>query len=217
MVSSRGRASGTGKVRFPPTPPILPCHERSLPGRVRPPTPLVRRAFSTTPRWERLLRTKKTFISNPPSSVGQTLRSAERIFPQLASSGFRRVGAQSLPHRAGLTRARMRVFSSIRGGEKMKRAIRLHAGRTSTPRSARSSLYRESAVPAFSVGFGFLGRDELPLSHRLARTPPRLVSSTPDSVGKLQSLLPQLQLTFPVGVDLKISIKLDKFTGFFDK
>ena len=101
--------------------------------------------------------------------------------------------------------------------EKMKRAIRLHAGRTSTPRSARSSLYRESAVPAFSVGFGFLGRDELPLSHRSARTPPPLVSSTPDSVGKLQSLLPQLQLTFPVGVDLKISIKLDKFTGFFDK
>ena len=33
-------------------PPILPCHERSLPGRVRPPTPLVRGAFSTTPKGE---------------------------------------------------------------------------------------------------------------------------------------------------------------------
>ena len=34
--------------------PILPCHERSLPGRVRPPTPLVRGAFSTTPRRDEL-------------------------------------------------------------------------------------------------------------------------------------------------------------------
>ena len=37
----------------------------------------------------------------------QTLAPHSRLTPQLPSSGFRRDGAQSLPHRAGLTRAGM--------------------------------------------------------------------------------------------------------------
>ena len=41
MVSSRGRASGTGKVLFPPTPPILPCHE--------PPNPPCQGGFFNNP------------------------------------------------------------------------------------------------------------------------------------------------------------------------
>ena len=72
---------------------------------MNPPTPLVRGAFSTTPPHSRL-------------TLKGGVNSKARICPQLPSSGFRRDGAQSLPHRAGLTRARMRVFSSIRGGRK---------------------------------------------------------------------------------------------------
>ena len=76
--------------------------------------------------------TRSSLKSNPPFSVGFDPQGGSnlepRICPHLPSSGFRRDGAQSLPHRAGLTRARMGVFSSMRGGEKMKRAIRLQPG-----------------------------------------------------------------------------------------
>ena len=54
MVSSRGRASGTSKVLFPPTPPILPCHE--------PPNPPCQGGFFNNPL--------KGGVLSPSSSIG---------------------------------------------------------------------------------------------------------------------------------------------------
>ena len=110
-----------------------------------------------------------------PSSVAIDLKGGvpTRICPQLPLSGFRRDGPQSLPHRAeqslphqsGLTRAgksisseeRGMAVSSIRGGEKMERAIRLGA-RTTTPRSRQTlapqqSLTLRSANARSSLAF----------------------------------------------------------------
>ena len=81
-----------------------------------------------------------------------------RISPHLPSSGFRRDGRESLPHRAGLTRAGMRVFSSIGGGEKMKRAIRLQrrdlpflreAQTATAPSSVAIDLHRSGITEQF--------------------------------------------------------------------
>ena len=112
------------------------------------------------------------FCDGLPSSVGTIARSSLAFDPQggsnlespqggsydpricahLPSSGFRRDGPQSLPHRAGLTRARMGVFSSMRGGEKMKRSIRL--GRCDLP------FFWEIANAPSSVAIDLSGRRE---------------------------------------------------------
>ena len=77
--------------------------------------------------------------------------------------------------------------------EKMKRAIRLQAGRTSTPRSANA---RSS--------FAF----DLPLRAENANAPSSVASITPSSVAIDLSGRREY---------LKISINIDKFTWFFDK
>ena len=82
---AEGGRAGRVKYYSLRLPPILPCHERSLPGRVRPPTPLVRGAFSTTPHHSRLTRD-----DTPPSSrVGASAVSRE----SRGASGARRRGA----------------------------------------------------------------------------------------------------------------------------
>ena len=63
------------------------------------------------------------------TSIGrQTLAPHSRLTPHSPSSGFRRVGGQSLPNRAGLSRAGKIAFPAIRGGEKMESAIRHQSG-----------------------------------------------------------------------------------------
>ncbi len=91
---------------------------------------------------------RSSLASNPPSSVGfdpqggSESRTA-RLTSQLPLSLSGRDGPQSLPHRAGLTRARMGVFSSMRGGEKMKRSIRLgRKAQSSPPRGSLTFLSR---------------------------------------------------------------------------
>ena len=121
------------------------------------------RRQSLLPRSEQALAPhSETAIT--PSSVAIDLKGGvpTRICPQLPSSGFRRDGPQSLPHRAeqslphqsGLTRAgksisseeRGMAVSSIRGGEKMERAIRLGA-RTTTPRSRQTIAPQSRLTP----------------------------------------------------------------------
>ena len=74
-----------------------------------------------------------------------------RICPHLASSGFRRDGGQSLPNRAGLTRAGKKGFPATGGGKKMETAIRHQSA------NARSSL---ASIAPSSVAIDYAGIDE---------------------------------------------------------
>ena len=62
--------------------------------------------------------------------VSPPTRRRLRNCPHLSSSGFRRDEGESLPNRAGLTRAGEEAFPAIGGGEIMERAIRVRAVRS---------------------------------------------------------------------------------------
>ena len=97
--------------------PIPPCHERSLPGRVRPPTPLVRGAFSTTPHrsglillpsfrrmlvaTDRLTRADWNATSHDVQKDGfkEDKSKSKRQIPWIpASAGMTNQNRQTLPH-----------------------------------------------------------------------------------------------------------------------
>ena len=78
-----------------------------------------------------------------------------RICPHLPSSGFRRDGPQSLPHRAGLTRAGKIAFPATGGGEKMETAIRVRAATVCAPRIGKTQSSPSSLVSNARSSFTF--------------------------------------------------------------
>ena len=72
--------------------------------------------------------------------VSPPTRRSLRNCPHLPRVGFRRDGGESLPNRAGLTRAGKKAFPAIEGGEIMETAIRVRAVRSALHGSGKRSL-----------------------------------------------------------------------------